>query len=470
MTEKRLQQVFFALCLLALALVVVAVWQASTPEWKTCQRQFHQLEAQGEPNAKARAALLEEPLQIHQIMLTGLGRVDRCTTCHLGVDDPTMKNAPEPFRYHAGLGPHIPTKFGCTVCHGGQGLATDKANAHGKAGSSEESLLAPEFVRATCGRCHNEGEIPSVPEVTEGAHFVETTGCHGCHRLNSKSPAIGPDLTGEADAHRTPEWLEKHFQNPAAVTKDSAMPNEHFNSEQIRALTFYMYSLSSAKMANYYLGVRLIPSAAEGRQIFAEKNCLGCHAIGGVGAHTGAQTGPDLLGVTKRHSAQWIDEQIGNPQMMYPGTSMPDYELGINARKSLIAFLSNATPEDAKAILAESKPALSPAQAAIESGHREFLHFGCAGCHGTELQGGTPNKNAQGGEVPALVHLDQDYTHDEVLEIVRKGRVPPLDKANGPTPPLYMPAWKQFISEEDIDRIVAYLYSKQEKEKADEAW
>ena len=165
------------------------------------------------------------------------------------------------------------------------------------------------------------------------------------------------------------------------------MPNEHFNSEQIRALTFYMYSLTSAKMANYYLSVRLIPSAAEGRQIFAEKNCLGCHAIGGVGAHTGAQTGPDLLGVTKRHSAQWIDEQIGNPQMMYPGTSMPDYELGINARKSLIAFLSNATPEDAKAILAESKPALSPEQAAIESGHREFLHFGCAGCHGTELQG-----------------------------------------------------------------------------------
>ncbi len=466
MMEKRLQQLFFALSFLALALVVIALWQASTPEWKTYQRQFNQLEAQGEPNAKARAALLEQPLEIHQIMLTGLGRVDRCTTCHLGVDDPTMKNAPEPFRYHAGLGPHVQPKFGCTVCHGGQGLATDKENAHGKAGSSEESLLAPEYVRATCGRCHDQGNVPSVPELTEGARLVETTGCRGCHKLNGIAPAIGPDLTGEADAHRTPEWLEQHFQNPAAVTKDSAMPNEHFNKEQVRALTFYMCSLSSAKMANYYLGARLIPGAAQGRQLFAEKHCLGCHAIGGVGA----KAGPDLKGVTGRRSVQSIDEQINNPQMTYPGTSMPDYGLGINARKSLIAFLGNATPEDAKSILSEKKPGLSSEQAAIESGRLEFMHFGCAGCHGGDLQGGTPNRNAQGGEVPALLHLDQDYTHDEVLNVVRKGRVPPLEKANGPVPPLYMPAWKQFISEEDIDRIVAYLYSKQEKEKADEAW
>src|SRR5208283_5403742 len=114
----------------------------------------------------------------------------------------------------------------------------------------------------------------------------------------------------------------------------------------------------------------------QGRQLFAEKHCLGCHAIGGVGA----KAGPDLKGVTGRRSVQSIDEQINNPQMTYPGTSMPDYGLGINARKSLIAFLGNATPEDAKSILSENKPGLSSEQAAIESGRLEFTHFGCAGC------------------------------------------------------------------------------------------
>ena len=85
-------------------------------------------------------------------MLTGLQRVDRCTTCHLGVDDPTMKNAPEPFRYHEGLGPHIPSRFGCTICHGGQGLATTKEEAHGNVQFWQTPLLArgiyPRLLRA----------------------------------------------------------------------------------------------------------------------------------------------------------------------------------------------------------------------------------------------------------------------------------------------------------------------------------
>ena len=117
---RKLPQFFFALSMLALVLIAAAVWQASTPSWKNYQRAFFQLEAQGEPNAVTKAAVLATPPQIHQILLPGLQRVDRCTTCHLGVDDPTMKNAPEPFRYHAGLGPHIPSKFGFSICHGGQ--------------------------------------------------------------------------------------------------------------------------------------------------------------------------------------------------------------------------------------------------------------------------------------------------------------------------------------------------------------
>src|ERR1035438_9036776 len=82
--ERRLQQIFFALSFLALALILAAAWQANTPTWKTYQRKFLQLEAQGEPNAVTKAAVLATPPEVHQVMLTGLQRVDRCTTCHLG--------------------------------------------------------------------------------------------------------------------------------------------------------------------------------------------------------------------------------------------------------------------------------------------------------------------------------------------------------------------------------------------------
>jgi mono/diheme cytochrome c family protein len=460
--ERKLQQAFFALSILALALILAAEWQANTPSWKNYQRTFLQLEAQDEPNAAAKTAVLATPLEIHQVMLTGLQRVDRCTTCHLGVDDPTLKNAPEPFRYHANLGPHIPSKFGCTICHGGQGLATDKQNAHGNVAFWPNPLLSPDYVRASCGRCHKEGDVPGVPELTEGRHLFETQGCRGCHKLNGVGGSIGPDLSEEGASTRSPDWLERHFLAPNAVSAGSAMPNFHFTKDQARALTYYMLSLTNEDMGSYYASVRLIPSPEYGRELFVEKNCIACHNVGGVGA----KTGPDLLGVTKRHSPGWLDEQLVNPQLVYPGSSMPEYDLETNARKALLAFMTTATPDDAQSILSGRKTALKPEDVAIEAGKQDFARFGCVGCHGTELQGGVPNPNAQGGEVPSLLHVADDYTKDEVIAIIRDGKAPPLDNPAGPTPPLYMPSWKHVLSDEDIQRVADYLWSKQQKKES----
>ena len=459
--ERKLQQAFFALSILALALILAAEWQANTPSWKTYQRNFLQLEAQDEPNAAAKSAVLATPLQIHQVMLTGLQRVDRCTTCHLGVDDPTLKNAPEPFRYHANLGPHIPSKFGCTICHGGQGLATDKQSAHGGVPFWPNPLLSADYVRASCGRCHKEGDVPGVPELTEGRHLFETQGCRGCHKLNGVGGSIGPDLSEEGASLRSPEWLEKHFLAPNEVSSGSAMPNFHFTKDQARALTYYMLSLTNEDMGSYYASVRLIPSPEYGRELFVEKNCIACHNVGGVGA----KTGPDLLGVTTRHSPEWLDEQLVNPQLVYPGSSMPEYDLETNARKALLAFMTTASPDDAQSIVAGRKTALKPEDVAIEAGKQDFARFGCVGCHGTELQGGVPNPNAQGGEVPSLLHVADDYTKDEVIAIIRDGKAPPLDNPAGPTPPLYMPSWKHVLSDEDVQRVADYLWSKQQKKE-----
>jgi mono/diheme cytochrome c family protein len=464
MMGRRLPQLFFVLSTFALVILIAALWKASTPEWKKYQRQFRQLEAQGEPNAVTKAAVLATPPQIHQVMLTGLQRVDRCTTCHLGVEDPTMKNPPQPFQYHAGLGPHIPSKFGCTICHGGQGLATEKDAAHGNVQFWQTPLLSREYIRASCGRCHKEGDLPGVPELAEGRRLFEMQGCRGCHKLAGVGGSIGPDLTEEGAHHRSPEWLEHHFLAPNEVSSGSAMPNFHFTKEQARALTYYMLSLTSEEMGSYYSSLRLIPSPEYGRQLFVERNCIVCHSIGGVGS----KSGPDLLSVTKRHSLSWLDEQLVNPQQVYPGSSMPEYDLEANARKAIVAFMATASTDDAQQILSHREKPLSTEEVAIEAGRRDFARFGCAGCHGTELQGGVPNPNAQGGQVPSLLHLSADYTKDEVIAVIRNGRAAPLDNPKGPTPPLYMPSWKQLLSDEDIHQIVVFLWSKQQK--STESW
>ena len=43
--ERRMPQLFFALSLIALGLMLAVVWQAGAPAWKTYQREFHRLES-----------------------------------------------------------------------------------------------------------------------------------------------------------------------------------------------------------------------------------------------------------------------------------------------------------------------------------------------------------------------------------------------------------------------------------------
>jgi mono/diheme cytochrome c family protein len=462
--ERRMSQWFFALSLVVLALMLVAVWQAGAPSWKKYQAQYYRLASQAEPNAAAKNAVMATTLAVKQALLPGLQRVDRCTTCHLGVEDPTMKNAPLPFSFHPNLAPHRSARFGCTICHGGQGLATDKLTAHGQVAFWSQPLLPREYVRASCGRCHKEGDVPGVPQLTEGRRLFETHGCRGCHKLNGVGGSIGPDLTAEGASSRNPEWLERHFLKPNSVSPNSPMPNFQFTREQARALTFYMLSLTNEQMGAYYSSVRLIPSPSYGRQLFVEKNCIACHSVGGVGG----KGSPDLLGVTQQHSVGWLDEQLVNPDLVSPGSTMPAYDLDPNERKAIIGFLAVATADDAKSILSGRPKLLAGDEAVIEAGRQSFARFGCVGCHGLQLQGGVPNPNSQGGEVPSLLHASEDYTKAEVTNIIRNGKIPPLADSTKPAPPLYMPSWKNILTDEEVNRIVEYLWSLQPKKEG--AW
>jgi mono/diheme cytochrome c family protein len=197
--------------------------------------------------------------------------------------------------------------------------------------------------------------------------------------------------------------------------------------------------------------------------LFVEKNCISCHQIDGVGAK-----GPDLAGVTKQHSLGWLDEELVNPDLINPGSSMPAYDLEPNARKAIILFLVSATAEDARTILAGRGKALTPEAAMIEAGKQTFVRYGCVGCHGIELQGGLPNPNSQGGEVPSLRHVADDYTKPEVANIIRMGKMPPLENPSKPPPTLYMPAWRNYLSSEEINRIVEFLWA--QRPKKDVAW
>jgi mono/diheme cytochrome c family protein len=96
----------------------------------------------------------------------------------------------------------------------------------------------------------------------------------------------------------------------------------------------------------------------------------------------------------------------------------------------------------------------------VEQGAAVFRKYGCAACHGPQGRGGIFNKNMdQGEEVPSLLTVADGYSREELKEIIRDGRYPGRSDRHDLSPPLWMPPWKEKLSEEELDALVEYLTS-----------
>src|SRR5262252_5488787 len=104
-------------------LAAAAIRENVSAEWRSLQTNFRAILVSKAKTEAARTAAARLPIEIRQITVPALHTVDRCVTCHLGIDDPRMTDQPTPHRTHPKglLEIHRVEKFGCTVCHQGQG-------------------------------------------------------------------------------------------------------------------------------------------------------------------------------------------------------------------------------------------------------------------------------------------------------------------------------------------------------------
>src|SRR5690349_15837577 len=102
-------------------LLVAAIVSDTFRPWMPYQRKYRQMQADQETADEARQATLRRPIEIKQILTPDLGQVDRCITCHQGMDPiatPSLENSftENPYKSHPGdfLKTHPPEKFACT--------------------------------------------------------------------------------------------------------------------------------------------------------------------------------------------------------------------------------------------------------------------------------------------------------------------------------------------------------------------
>ena len=180
--------------------------------------------------------LANPSLKINQVMpanlqddviFSGTPKVDRCTTCHLGIDKKGFENQPQPFTTHPNLafylqGPHPIDKVGCTSCHQGRGRATSFMNAvHIPATAQQEtitfdacSLLTKEEVSEVQG-----SPITATKSSERGDESVRTSQCYYSATESSKSVNIG--VTRSRTGERVKEMWGSMFGEGAEARRSN---------------------------------------------------------------------------------------------------------------------------------------------------------------------------------------------------------------------------------------------------------
>lgn len=76
---------------------------------------------------------------------------------------------------------------------------------------------------------------------------------------------------------------------------------------------------------------------AEGKRVFAEQGCYGCHTVG----KTGTAIGPDLTRIGVKYSEQSLTMWLTEPQQQKATAHMPKIDLTAVEIRTLAAYLAS---------------------------------------------------------------------------------------------------------------------------------
>jgi len=322
---------------------------------------------------------------IHQIWLPDLGVVDRCTTCHLGLNEASLADvSQQPFRKHPAI-PHTLDGFGCVICHGGQGAATTVAEAHHSERAGEEPILPARYIESGCGQCH-QNALPGTPQLNLGRTMLTRYGCVHCHAITlpdgSKVVATDhpPSLAHVADK-TTREWIYSWLKDPQAFAASTTMPNYKLSDADASDISAYLVSASTPQAGDTAAaGVQSVAHAdpSAGPSLYGESFCSSCHAVqNAAGNLVGGDVGPELTRIGNKVRPEWLMAWLENPRIYDATTPMPHYRFTAQQIVTLAGYLQGKSDSDYGANVhldtADGRQ--------IAHGRKLIVELGCAACH-----------------------------------------------------------------------------------------
>jgi mono/diheme cytochrome c family protein len=467
--DRSVKWTLFISSLITLTLLLAAMFHENfMSPWRHVQNEYRQM-LLSSSDEKQRKLGEKFDTEIRQVDLPQLGTVDRCVSCHNGLENPAFADARQPHRMHSGkyLQWHPVSKYGCTICHRGQGSATDFFEAKAVDVHWDYPLLPLNLTQASCGSCHatDSKEMQThAPLLAEGRQLFVDRGCQSCHKINGVGGQLGPALdtigmrikhqlpmANVAGEHTLPNWLAQHFDNPQKIVAGSQMRPPKLTVSENVALTVYMLSLSNRDLPQTYVPKDRI--AAQNREHFHKemdgavlfKNyCANCHGNGSFAEwdkffvrFMPAVRGPGLRGLADHDYFKTAITQ-GRPGTLMPAWGKNAGGLTDEQVEKLVTYLMAG---DQRKWTPPASPLASVSGGNAQRGNELFQQM-CAGCHGA-------NKLA-----PTLSNtvLLQSASDDFLARTILFGR-----------PDTPMPAFRregaQGLSDEEVRDLIAYVRS-----------
>lgn len=357
------------------------------------------------------------------------------------LDITVKRGLPHPYASHprldlfvGSLSPHAKAKIGCTVCHEGQGTATEFKWASHTPNNPDQShqwsqehgwfnnhhwlfpMYPKRFAESGCLKCHHDvvelrpserfPEDPA-PKVVEGHDLITEYGCFGCHEINGYKGdrRIGPDMRVEPN----------YFAAAAQITQD---PNFNNVDQQIRDWAERVSHHPEDDHARHGLLQYLKDDAKSSEPVLTADSHQIASVLDDVD-HPGTlrKVGPSLRHVGNKVGATFLFDWIRDPKHFRPTTRMPkffghwdhldDAERAVAQRYEPIEILGSVQYLLGKSQAVDAPE--DPSQAVWDSdaatrGARSFELRGCLACH---THGNFPGHDSNKG--PELTNIGNKF-------------------------------------------------------------
>jgi mono/diheme cytochrome c family protein len=476
--SRRARLAFAVSSVLFLIVLAISPVKDARREWKLSKRAYVRF-AESRPDTKR--LLADYHSSLDQIWIPEMNVVDRCTTCHQGITQPSLadRSVPQPFRAHSPI-PHQVRDWGCTVCHRGQGPATEVAEAHQTTLAWEQPLLPARFIQASCGECHR-GDLAETPKLDRGRALLVEFNCVGCHRLQDvdRPAMLGPDLTN-IGAKVTREWIYKWLKEPQTLTdsngnvtvngyeteEEPRMPKFRLTETELRALSAYLSGLRSKPVESYSFDPRIVAALAkksdmvdEGEVRFRQMFCSTCHSLavtrGGETKLIGGDIGPELTKVGSKVNQDWLIAWLRNPQAYLANSKMPRYGWSDEDLYKVTKYITTKLTDPDLLSGVPQLGAASPAE--VQLGARLFSEKGCASCHvvqgvGVQRDFG-PDLSSLGGKNVSQLEFGQSRIPRSLISYIQAKLTDPVSV----NPAARMPQYH--LGPADLDALTTALVS-----------